>query len=111
MSAARVPNWALLVTAYSYQWGYRKGSDIANADALSRSPLPEQEDEPEEVHFVSVPDTLSARQIRTETRKDKVLSKVLLFTKNRWPSNVTDEALIEYFRRRSELSVEQQCVT
>ncbi|KAI0209918.1 hypothetical protein LSAT2_005353, partial [Lamellibrachia satsuma] len=33
--------WALLVQGYDYELIYRPGANIANADALSRLPLPE----------------------------------------------------------------------
>lgn len=53
MAAARVQRWALLLAAYNYRWVYRKASEIANADALSRLPLQlsSQAPETEDVHF------------------------------------------------------------
>lgn len=63
MSAARMQRWALLLAAYSYKWVYRKGSEIQNADALSRLCLPNLN----EISLDEVP--LSAGEIRRETEK------------------------------------------
>ncbi|XP_040071486.3 uncharacterized protein K02A2.6-like [Ixodes scapularis] len=113
MSAARMQRWALLLAAYSYKWVYRKGSQIQNADALSRLPLPNVNDSSDYVSFFSAVDEvpLSAREIRRETEKDSVMKRVLFFTLNGWPSHVDNEALQPYFVRRHELSVDQGCVT
>nr|XP_050040360.1 uncharacterized protein LOC126537393 [Dermacentor andersoni] len=40
MAAARIQRWALLLSAYHYDLEYRQGQLNANADALSRLPLP-----------------------------------------------------------------------
>ncbi|XP_040072060.1 uncharacterized protein K02A2.6-like [Ixodes scapularis] len=113
MSAARMQRWALLLAAYDYKWVYRKGSDIGNADALSRLPLPNDKDVSDYVHFFSVVDglPLSADAIQKGTSTDRVLSKVLMYTRSGWPTRVTDSELSPYFVRRHELSVDQQCVT
>lgn len=89
--------------------------DISNADALSRLPLPRPNPAPKsEVHFFSVLEEipLSAKEIKMETKRDKVLSKVLFYTQSAWPSHVSADTLASpYFIRRSELSVDQDCVT
>ena len=41
MASARIPHWALTQSAYLYIIVYREGKDNANADTLSRLPLPE----------------------------------------------------------------------
>ena len=43
MAAARLQRWAILLAAYDYKIMYKKGSEIANADALSRLPLASNE--------------------------------------------------------------------
>ena len=42
MASARVQRWALTLSAYDYQIVYKPGSKHANADSLSRLPLPEE---------------------------------------------------------------------
>ena len=56
-------------------------------------------------------DTLpvTAKQLRTVTRQDPVLSKVLLYTKCGWPSTIPD-VLQPYWKRRLELSLEDECI-
>ena len=41
MAASRIQRWSLLLSSYEYEIEYRPGSKVANADALSRLPLPE----------------------------------------------------------------------
>jgi hypothetical protein len=41
LASARIQRWALILSAYQYSIVYRTGKDNANADALSRLPLPE----------------------------------------------------------------------
>lgn len=41
MAAARIQRWALNLSVYSYKISYKPGSDQANADTLSRLPLPD----------------------------------------------------------------------
>ena len=40
MASARIQRWALMLGAYSYTIAYKPGSELANADGLSRLPLP-----------------------------------------------------------------------
>ena len=40
MAAARIQRWALTLATYSYPIEYKPGPEHANADALSRLPLP-----------------------------------------------------------------------
>ena len=41
MAALRTQCWSLLLSSYEYEIEYRPGCKVANADALSRLPLPE----------------------------------------------------------------------
>ncbi|XP_071056890.1 uncharacterized protein [Onthophagus taurus] len=91
--------------------GVRKGSEIAHADSLSRLPLPEET--PEEIKsFTSTNELpISADEIASETRKDRVLCKVMELTKYGWPDHMKDLDLKPYFKRRNELSIEGHCLT
>ncbi len=41
MAATRIQRWALILAAYTYSIQYKEASQNANADALSRLPLPD----------------------------------------------------------------------
>ena len=85
MAAARVQRWDLTLAAYSYSIEYKPGPEHANADALSRLPLPLSPSAtplPTETAFVmellnSTP--VSVIEIRTGTRCDPILSQVMKY--------------------------------
>ncbi len=115
LAALRMQRWALILKAYDYEIEYRRSSDHANADALSRLPCEQTSTggtEEEMVFQISFLDELpiSAKDIATETRKNPVLSKVLDLTLSGWPSYVTDESLKPFLVRRDQLSTDQGCV-
>ena len=80
MASARIQRWALTLSAYDYTICYKPGEKQANADSLSRLPLPESPAEvpiPREV--ILMMETLqgspvTATQIRQWTDRDPVLS-------------------------------------
>ncbi|XP_049527925.1 uncharacterized protein K02A2.6-like [Dermacentor silvarum] len=113
MAAARMRRWMLLLAAYQYKWTYRKGAQVANADALSRLPLPNEADKSDYVLFFSAVEAvpLSASKIQAETEKDRTLSKVKLFVLNGWPERHSDVDIAPYFVRRNELSLDSGCLT
>ncbi len=94
MASARIQRWALTLAAYDYKIVYKPGSKHANADMLSRLPLPQTPSEipiPGETLLVidmlqSVP--VSAQQIQKWTDRDPVLSAVRSFVLKGWPSKV-----------------------
>ena len=115
LASARIQRWAHLLSAYDYSMAYRPGSDHANADLLSRLPLPEA---PAQVPVLGdtilLMDTLegtpaTASHIRNWTARDWVLSTVLQKVQKGW-KGPTDDALQPYARRKDELSVQDGCL-
>ena len=109
LSAARLQCWALILAPYQYTLLYRKSSDHANADALSRLPSGNsQEGEESSVCQVRFTDSLpiSAKDIQRETGRHPLLSRVLSFVLNGWPEACGTEELRPYFNRKLELSAE-----
>ena len=53
---------------------------------------------------------VTSHQIATGTRTDPVLSKVYSFVLDGWPESNTDIEILPYFKRRTELSVNQGCL-
>ncbi|XP_054283366.1 uncharacterized protein K02A2.6-like [Macrosteles quadrilineatus] len=112
LAAARIQRWALTLAAYDYELVYRKGSDMCNADAMSRLPCNVDCNPDEVVAFFSSIDEMpiTFKEISLATRHDPVLSKVLDHTLNGWPSYNNSPQLKPYFSRSTELSVEQDCL-
>ena len=112
MASARLQRWALTLSGYQYSIKYREGSRMCNADALSRLPLPDCPDNvptpPETIALLEqlthVP--LTSTQIRSMTDRDPVLACVKEYTRNGWPTAITDEKLRPCSSRRDEISLE-----
>ena len=105
MASARIQRWALTLGGYHYKLQYQPGKLNANADGLSRLPLPSDSSvvpDPPEVVFVfqqldGTP--VTASKIGQETRKDPILSAVSDFVLKGWPVEVTDPNYQPYFNR------------
>ena len=121
MASARIQRWALTLAAYDYKIVYKPGSTHANADMLSRLPLPQT---PSETHIPgetillmdmlqSIP--VSAQQIKHWTDRDPMISAVQSFVLKRWPDKMTDltiepEEIKPYVNRKAELSIHDGCL-
>ena len=105
MTSARIRRWALKLSNYNYRIQFRRTTEIANADCLSRLPSPELEGaSPEELVLLVEPDWLDAKDIARLTSKDTVLSNVLRYLQlGIWPETCTDEVK-SFAVRRNELS-------
>ncbi|XP_054259759.1 uncharacterized protein K02A2.6-like [Macrosteles quadrilineatus] len=124
VAAARLQRWALILSAYNFEVKFRRGADLPHADALSRLPLPDDRTLELETNHVSHVDTcvqvfncselvsdapITSKDISRLTDKDPVLSKVRDFIWHGWP-DVKDVELLDFYRRREELSVDNNCV-
>ena len=107
--------WALIISSYKYSLEYRCSATHANADVMSRLPLPdkwEPKTENSECHFLDSEDivtTVTQEHIHKATRVDPVLSKVSRYITSGFPS-VVDPDIIPFKIRRTELCIEQGCV-
>ena len=93
LTAASIQRWALFLTGFNYDIQYKSTLKHGNADGLSRLPLSvrPKEDDTLDIHtciLSSCSDTLpiTSKMIRIETRKDPILSQVMDYTLNGWPS-------------------------
>ena len=92
-ASARIKRWSLFLSSYEYSLSFRNKSAHANADALSRLPLPDEQaktlEEPELVLLAEhlEDSSVTVADIRVWTKKDKQLSKVLQYIQRGWPSN------------------------
>ena len=114
-ASSRIKRWSLFLSNYEYSLVFRNTTAHANADALSRLPLPEEPaktaSDPELVllaeHLAESP--VTANDIRSWTQRDIELTKVLHYVQHGWPSE-GDADLEPYSRRRLELSCYEGCV-
>ena len=115
LASARIQQWALTLSNYQYHLRYKPGVQNIIADGLSGLTLLTKTayvPVPEEVvlSLSVVNDTpITATKIAQWTARDPVLSKVLNFVLQGWPS-VVDEEFTAYRRRKDDLSVEQGCL-
>ena len=111
-----VQRWALTLAAYEYTIRYKAGKQNDNADALSRLPLatmPQNIPQPGETvllmdHLAGTP--VCSAQIKNWTKCDPMLSKVVQFTLQGWPTSCEETELKPYTRRKWEYSVEDGCL-
>ncbi len=115
LAAARLQRWALLLSAYSYDICYKPTKEHCNSDGLYRLPLPTNEGLPSEEgvtvfnigQFQALPVTF--KEIKTATRRDPTLSKVISYVLNGWPNQPTED-MRPFFRRKEEYTTENGCL-
>ena len=108
LAVARMQRWALLLSA---QHQYRATKAHANADGLSRVPLPTDDHDDSQLHQLNrdLPLPVKAADNAVATRRDPRLSKVLRCCKQGWPHTVPEE-LMAYGRKKDELTTEGVCI-
>ncbi|XP_046742528.1 uncharacterized protein K02A2.6-like [Diprion similis] len=113
LAAGRLQRWALFLSGFNYKFQYVKGECNGGADGLSRLPLQVQQgqvDVGDYFHFLvedRVP--VSADEIKKELRRDRILSKVYLYTRDGWP-DCTSEEFKPFVVRANEISLEDGIV-
>lgn len=110
LAAGRLQRWALFLSGFSYKFQYIKGENNGGADVLSSLPIETKLDDVEfndYFHFI-VEDRIpvSAVDLRKETRKDSILSKVYLYARDGWP-DATETELKSFKSRSQEISMDQ----
>jgi len=91
-ASARVRRWSLYLSMFEYHLTFRNTSAHANADALSRLPLPTQpalDQPPPELillvdHLSNSP--VTAKHIQVQTNKDATMATALQYVLQGWPN-------------------------
>ena len=116
-ASARIQRWALTLETYQYQLKFKTSKQNANADALSRLPLTTvHPPTPQPTELVLMMEALdedmpvSSHQIKTWTRRDPTLSRVLQFVQKGWPTTVKDDQLKMFEKKKLELSCQDHCL-
>ena len=116
-STSRILRWSIFLLNYDFEISYRATQDHSNCDMLSRLPRAvkhsKEEDEVAVTFALNLEDTcIDAETVAKETKKDPVLSKVLVYILDGWPKKLESGGeMIEYWNKRNELSVEIGCIT
>ena len=116
LAAARLQRWAIILSAYQYEVEFRATDKHANADCLSRLPLQITTEEDAITKDASLFNLqqierlpVKADKIAQLTANDPVLSKVITFVQQGWPTQVQDE-FKPYHIRRNKFTVEANCL-
>ncbi len=101
MASSRIQRWAITLSSYSFTLKYRSTKEHGNADLCSRFPLPEinggtqldlhselRESSPSvfSMYMSEESPLLNAEMIARESSKDPVLSRVMFWVREGWPS-------------------------
>jgi transposase InsO family protein len=113
----RVARWALFLAGFSYTIEFKRGVDHANADALSRLPLPHSAEDVEpdaaEVFCVRQLDAgpLFGTDVSAASRTDEVCRRAVEYARAGWPDQKdVPEDLKSLYQRRDALSVSRDCL-
>jgi hypothetical protein len=111
MAAARIKRWALQLASFSYNLQFRSSAHNANADALSRLPLPDTESAVDDLQVLAVSRweelPLSAATLALATKQDLFLRKVMHYVLSGWPEEPLSSKFKPFHSRSTELSMEQ----
>ncbi|KAL0879410.1 hypothetical protein ABMA27_003165 [Loxostege sticticalis] len=117
-AASRLQRWAIKLSAYDFTIEYIR-TDKNTADALSRliesqksEVVSTETDLPEQtyLHFSSEALLLDYNVLKKETRSDPILSRVLSYIVDGWPSDIEIKELKPYYNRKNELYCELGCI-
>jgi transposase InsO family protein len=118
-TANRLQRWAITLMGYSYNIHYKSTHCHANADALSRLPVRDDDSvlDDDAMNINSIQAELEsqwplkATDIAAATDKDETLQLVRRFTFTKWPcSKIKNPKLLSYFSHRFLLSVVNGCI-
>ncbi len=113
VAAARLQRWAVILAMYDYEIRYKKGSQMGNADGLSRLLLREQTNilSFRISYFNSSNSPLDFEGIRVHTERDRSLVDLRKYLMFGWPNvgDLSDEQK-RFYAKRNSLSTENDCV-
>uniref|UniRef100_A0A5S6QL73 RNA-directed DNA polymerase n=1 Tax=Trichuris muris TaxID=70415 RepID=A0A5S6QL73_TRIMR len=111
----RMLRWSLMLSVHDYQLLYQPGPMIANADGLSRLPMPSADWEVPPIGDVLLLETdveapVDAKLFERLTRGDKVLAQVMRWTLRGWPAEKQPSQFQPFVQRQAEISAHRNCL-
>eukprot|EP00117_Sycon_ciliatum_P041979 scpid19977/ scgid1158/ Retrotransposable element Tf2 155 kDa protein type 1 len=117
MTVARLQRYAMFLAGHDYTIMYRQTDKHCNADGLSRLPVgnppaPDTAEEAVNMFYMDQcePLPVTAEQIKEATASDPLLREVHRYVQQGWPKSCPRAELQQYFQRRNELSVSNECL-
>lgn len=120
--ATRLQRYFLRLSIFDFKISHVAGKENPIADCLSRLPVDQdmssadlEESQRSSFNHLNylIDDqkvNINSKIIAAASMDDPVLSKVLKFTQNGWPSHVKEKPLKQYYAKRHELDVESGCL-
>lgn len=112
MTLHRLQRWAIILQSYDYEIRYKRTTNHANADALSRLPMGEDIDFDNceknlldiENIYVSTVDNfpIDADIVADHTKRDKILKRVAQYIAEGWPDHMekSEGELLKYYSKQ-----------
>lgn len=118
MAAGRLQRWSVFLSNFDFEIEYIRGNENVNADFLSRLPIrgpdegfasSDEDSEASYLKFIASDEDklINISEIKIESRKDIIISKVILFLQQGWPDNMNvDDAFKPFYLKKDELTIE-----
>ncbi|XP_065178373.1 uncharacterized protein K02A2.6-like [Sycon ciliatum] len=117
MTVARLQCYAMFLAGHDYTIMYRQADKHCNADGLSRLPVgnppaPDTAEKAVNMFYMDQcePLPVTVEQIKEATASDPLLPEVHRYVLQGWPKSGPRAELQQYFQRRNELSVSNECL-
>ncbi|XP_041987296.1 uncharacterized protein K02A2.6-like [Aricia agestis] len=116
-AASRLQRYAVKLSAYNFSIEFISSEKNCFADALSRLPLKltsgqlrGNDDRCSYLNFVQDNFPISFKDIKIETRRDSLLSKIYGYIMFNWPDTLNDKIEKIYWDRRHSMHIDQGCI-
>lgn len=116
-AASRLQRYAVQLSAYNFKIEFIKSEQNCHADALSRLPLDStqsrtkgKDGDDSYLNFVQENFPISFKDIKIETAKDPLLTKIYGYVMFGWPKICNIESEKAYFIRKESICIDQGCL-
>ena len=114
MASGRLQRWAVYLSGFNYTIEHIKGVNNTAADGLSRLPRQIADDQEEDLgdyfNFMTAENLpIRAENIIKHVRRDPLLSRVYMYVKEGWPTQVQEE-LKPFAQRAEEIYIEKDMI-